>query len=101
MSIHMRRVIPSLGLVAGLALTGGQLIPGLQTQVTAAPLQAPSSEDSGVKKVTPEQVEFFEKKIQPILSEHCYDCHSAATKSAGGLRLDARASILAGGTSGP
>ncbi len=37
-------------------------------------------------------VEFFEKKIRPVLVEHCYDCHSAkAKKVRGGLRLDSRA----------
>ena len=25
-------------------------------------------------------VEFFEKKIRPILAEHCYSCHSEAAK---------------------
>jgi len=98
MSIHFRRAIPySLGLVAGLVLAGGQLFPGLQTRVTAAPAPDPSD----AKKLTPEQVEFFQKKIQPVLAEHCYDCHSAETKSAGGLRLDDRDAILAGGKSGP
>ena len=24
-----------------------------------------------------EQLEFFEKKIRPALTEHCYSCHSA------------------------
>ncbi len=47
-------------------------------------------------------VEFFEKKIRPVLVEHCYRCHSAQSKSVkGGLRLDSRAGLLAGGESGP
>ena len=34
----------------------------------------------------PKGVEFFEKKIRPILSERCYSCHSAqAEKLKGGL----------------
>ena len=33
-------------------------------------------------------IEFFEKKIRPVLVEHCYECHSADSKSLkGGLRL--------------
>ena len=36
-------------------------------------------------------VEFFEKKIRPVLVEHCYRCHSVqAKKIKGGLRSTAR-----------
>ena len=46
--------------------------------------------------------EFFEKKVRPILSEHCYECHSARSqKLRGKLMLDSRAGILRGGESGP
>ena len=45
--------------------------------------------------------EFFEKKIRPVLVEHCYDCHAAdAKKVRGGLLLDSRSAIRAGGESG-
>ncbi|MEJ6523180.1 MAG: PSD1 and planctomycete cytochrome C domain-containing protein [Opitutales bacterium] len=45
---------------------------------------------------------FFESKVRPILSEKCYECHSAsANKSKGGLRLDHINLILKGGDSGP
>jgi len=44
----------------------------------------------------------FEKKIRPVLSEHCYECHSSEAKKIGGkLQLDSRAGILKGGESGP
>src|SRR5262249_43611726 len=46
--------------------------------------------------------EFFEKRIRPLLTEHCYSCHStAAKKQKGGLLLDTRAAMLKGGDSGP
>ena len=46
--------------------------------------------------------DFFEKKIRPILIEHCYDCHShEAGKSKGGLFLDSRQGWQKGGDSGP
>lgn len=45
--------------------------------------------------------EYFEKKIRPILVSHCYNCHSADTKPAGGLRVDDYKGILAGGDAGP
>jgi hypothetical protein len=53
-------------------------------------------------QIEPGQLEFFEKKIRPILVEHCYCCHSArAKKLKGELRLDSRAAMLKGGESGP
>lgn len=43
-------------------------------------------------------VEFFEKKIRPILVNRCYECHSAdAKKLRGALRVDSRAGLLEGG----
>jgi hypothetical protein len=46
--------------------------------------------------------EFFEKKIRPVLIEHCYSCHSADSKILkGGLRLDTKADTLKGGDTGP
>ena len=44
---------------------------------------------------------FFETKVRPIFVSHCYACHSADTKPAGGLRVDDYAGILRGGQSGP
>ena len=52
-------------------------------------------------KPTPEQVDFFEKKIRPILVNHCYTCHSADTQPHGELRVDDRNGLLTGGDSGP
>src|SRR5438105_3673908 len=46
-------------------------------------------------------VEFFEKKIRPVLVERCYKCHSARSeKVKGDLRLDSREGMLKGGESG-
>jgi len=42
----------------------------------------------------------FEKKIRPLLVEHCYECHTA-DKAKGGLALDSRMGIIKGGDSGP
>src|SRR4051812_24032371 len=53
---------------------------------------------------TPKQVDFFEKKIRPLLTDHCYKCHSEeaakVNKLKGGLQLDSKAGLLAGGDSG-
>ncbi|MDG2213380.1 MAG: hypothetical protein P8M70_06110, partial [Verrucomicrobiota bacterium] len=50
---------------------------------------------------TAEGLAFFEKKIRPVLVEHCYKCHSASSeKVKGGLLLDTREGIRKGGESG-
>ena len=47
-------------------------------------------------------IAFFESRIRPVLVEHCQECHATDSKPPkGGLRLDSRAGILAGGDSGP
>ena len=48
------------------------------------------------------QLDFFEKKIRPVLADSCYECHSAGAKKVkGGLLLDTREDLLKGGDSGP
>ena len=55
-----------------------------------------------VTTLTPEQTEFFERKIRPVLVESCYECHSpGAKKIKGGLVLDSRAGVQKGGDTGP
>ncbi len=49
---------------------------------------------------TPEALEFFEKKIRPVLAQQCYACH-AGEKKQGGLQLDTKAAVLKGATAGP
>ncbi len=52
-------------------------------------------------KPTPAQLEFFEKKIRPVLAGKCYECHSRESKVKGGLQVDTRTALLSGGDSGP
>ena len=60
------------------------------------PALAPAAEP------TREQLDFFEKRIRPVLVNRCYECHSAdAKKLKGGLALDTRDGLLAGGETGP
>jgi hypothetical protein len=76
----MRRLLPPLALLAS-------LLPA-----AAASPPFPSSED----------LAFFEKKVRPVLVTRCQECHSVRTKKQrGGLLLDSRAAVLAGGDSGP
>ena len=47
-------------------------------------------------------IEFFERKIRPVLVAECYSCHSTeAKKVRGSLLLDTREGLLKGGDSGP
>ncbi len=53
-------------------------------------------------KPTPEQIDFFEKNIRPLLADACYSCHSLKEgKKKGGLVLDSREGWEKGGDSGP
>jgi cytochrome c553 len=50
---------------------------------------------------TAEQLDFFEKKVRPLLAENCYKCHSVTSeKVKGGLYLDSREAVLRGGDAG-
>jgi hypothetical protein len=50
----------------------------------------------------PDGIEFFEKKIRPVLVDRCYSCHSAeAQKLKGNLYVDTRDGLLRGGDLGP
>ena len=43
--------------------------------------------------------DFFETRVRPVLADNCYACH--ARVQSGGLRVDSREALLAGGASGP
>lgn len=83
----MRSVSTAAGaLLAGLWLSAGGI--GAETNPTDA-----SPEDAA-------RIEFFEKKIRPILVGSCNTCHSAETNAKGGLRVDDRNGLIAGGGRG-
>ena len=57
---------------------------------------------TGEVELSSEAVKFFEQRIRPVLAEHCYECHSARSKTIGGeLRLDTRRGWQVGGQTGP
>ena len=47
----------------------------------------------------PDATALFEKKVRPVLVEKCIACHGPQ-KQGGGLRLDSRKALLAGGDRG-
>jgi hypothetical protein len=75
----MRRVILILAVTAGLAVGG--------------PMARAGDRDAASET-------YFELKVRPLLAGSCVKCHGEK-KSSGGLRLDSREAILAGGESGP
>src|SRR5262245_47400759 len=60
----------------------------------------PARESAAEPTVTPEQEAFFEKKVRPLLTARCFECHSEK-KQEGGLRLDSRGALLTGNDAGP
>jgi mono/diheme cytochrome c family protein len=48
----------------------------------------------------PQALEYFEKRVRPVLVEKCQSCHGPK-KQQGGLRLDSGAALLKGGDNGP
>ena len=69
--------------------------------IVAAPRAWADQTPSAGPSESASAVAFFEQKVRPILVNHCYACHSADTKPAGGLRVDDRRGLLEGGNTGP
>ncbi|MES1168641.1 MAG: c-type cytochrome domain-containing protein, partial [Oleiharenicola lentus] len=74
----------------------------------AEPAKAPRAKAPALAKegnpaaLSAEDLQFFETKIRPLLTDHCYNCHShTATKIKAGLLLDSREGVRRGGDSGP
>lgn len=60
---------------------------------------APAGEHKTPTKL---ELDFFEKKIRPVLVRNCYECHSGdAKKAKGGFLVDTRPGLRKGGESGP
>ncbi len=60
-----------------------------------------TSFSTSAEAVTPEQRNFFENKIRPVLVKQCYECHSMEAKKIGaGLLLDSPDAMKEGGESG-
>ncbi len=68
------------------------VVAGLVPVAAGAPALAAADEAAGI--------DFFEKRVRPVLVEHCLSCHGPA-KQRSGLRLDRPGDILKGGDRGP
>src|SRR5688500_16365927 len=94
----------SRALILGLLLGAKISFPGAADDAARLkPKSVAATETAAADKPIPAaHLDFFEKKIRPVLAERCYKCHSAeAEKLKGGLLLDTRAGIRKGGDEGP
>ena len=57
--------------------------------------------DSAAVVQASEEEAIFRDRVEPILRQRCYECHSHAGKIKGGLVLDSRSGWQSGGESGP
>ena len=91
-----------LRLLLGLAAMAYSTVelPAAEDAPSAAAKQPATTGTEGSEAPSPEAIEFFEKKIRPVLVATCYDCHSEDSVESG-LRVDSLAGLLRGGTRGP
>lgn len=54
------------------------------------------------RRVSGDDLEFFESRVRPLLVERCFQCHGPdVVEPKGGLRIHSRGALLEGGESGP
>jgi len=88
-------------LIWGLGFCGR--VPGAdpaQPVATIAPATPAVDAAAGASGGAAEAIEFFERKVRPLLAQRCLECHSG-DHAKGSLRLDSKAGVLAGGDTGP
>ena len=88
----MNRLSTAYSALLGLGVVGVISTFGTAPSVCAAPQQIAPAERA--------KQQFYQQKVQPVLASRCYDCHSALTRSAGGLRVDDLQALLQGGKAG-
>ena len=76
--------------------------PGLLAVMAAGILQLFARTGTVAVENSSANIEFFEKKIRPVLHDHCFECHgSKIEKPKGRLLADSREGLSRGGDSGP
>ena len=76
----------------------------ISAQGASAPDESRSTSKAatiGASQNDPAAVEFFERRIRPVLAGSCFACHAQGTKNKGGLNLATRDGMLQGGRRGP
>lgn len=95
--IWMRIIVVGLGLSLWVGVHSLACAAPPDNQSAAEPKATASSETASSKEEAGE--EFFERKIRPLLVQHCFSCHGKEQKK-GDLSLNNREGMLAGGDSG-
>ena len=107
--LALRRVLLSGLLLTGVGvwLTGAVAQPPTGPGAPDAPVTTPTPvapaapNQAKIPAGSPDDLEFFEQRIRPLLVEQCYACHNSSQTAEGGLALDAREPLRRGGDSGP
>ena len=73
----------TLGIAVALLIAAQDVIAAAEPAATrpAKPGDQADKPAADFAHPTPAGIEFFEKKIRPVLTQHCYKCHSAAASS--------------------
>lgn len=88
---------PWLGSIRLVAIYGHDLLSSeIEQNFRAGMLISPPSADELLAQQQHSSAKLFETKIAPLISQHCLECHDAATKK-GKLDLSRRAGVLASG----
>ena len=75
--------------------------PSLVTSLFGLMIVVGQLADDDVPPAVPaDQTDFFERRVRPILAEHCWSCHGEKKQQAG-LRLDSRDAAIKGSDNGP
>ena len=73
----------------------------MKTRPLLLPLLSLAALSDAGAAIAPQDAEFFETKVRPMLVERCFECHSHDKKIKGGLALDSRSGWEKGGDTGP
>ena len=82
-----------------MSFSGRVLLLACWTAVQSA-LSASAAAADPPPQFTAQQIEFFEKQVQPILKARCLKCHGGEEKIRSDFRLTSRAAVLRGGELG-
>jgi uncharacterized membrane protein len=93
--------MPRFFIILFIASTAGKMVSLTAASNAELPAIAQKALEQNQVNFSADDLEFFEKNIRPILTDRCYKCHSAQEGvSKGGLIMDTRAGLLAGGDTG-
>jgi hypothetical protein len=105
--MHSRTLLPPSLVLALLAGTAPLALAQSVLKKGSDPLRIPrgltpfSTRSQTTPREEAARIEFFERRVRPVLVNNCCTCHSADTNTKGGLRVDDRNGLVHGGNRGP